>query len=454
MKNKLFYLIGVAFLLCCIGTFTSCINGVDDEYLDQKYTGDESGKDDEGDIPDINGDYSLDGDFDLKLTYNGEVLGDKKVIVLADENLETATFTLAGTLQDLSSLSNLLEGMNATFTTCGPIPGEKECLLKNVKLYKSGTDFRFDGQDIQPTRTITYKGKIENNIMEIDITHMYTREDNNLLGAWKMGAVKEETNALNLLSNSNVNASNFSPLFLDWGSNANVDMGKVPTGIDFVETILVNRPMNGIFNLLMAQLVSSQFVKPSIQQAIPQLIEYVVAEETGGMYASYSYAPIGGTPIYSQEMSHNIIRYSFDADNKLRIELDTNFLLSSLGGILTASARTSTRAQPDNAKAIGKELIDKLRPSLERGFPCDYTIEGDNMTINIDGKLLLDVMRSISKLVNDEFVKDYVDPVVDGLGEYAPNVKLLLQNMPNALGDDCTGIKLGFRMVRTTPTTN
>lgn len=450
MRNKLFNLIGVAILLCYTSTFNSCVNGVDDEYLDQKITDNGGGKDDESENPDINGDYSLDGDYDLKLTYNGEVLGGKKVIVLADEKLETATFTLAGTMQDLSALSNLLEGMNATFTTCGPIPGEKEYLLKNVKLYKSGSDFRFDGEDIQPVRTITYKGKIEKDIMEIDITHMYTREENDLLGAWKMGSVKEGSTISQAISSNN-NPETSSPLWLDWGSNANVNMGSVTMGL----TININRPMNGIFNLLTSDLVTAELLPPlGIEKTIPQMIEYIVAENTGGMYASYSYAPIGETPIYSQEMSHNILRYYFDTDNKLRIEVDTDFLLSSLGGILGASTRAGTRAQPDNAKVIGKELIDKLRPALEKGFPCDYTINGDNMTINIEGKFLLDVMRSVSKLVNDEFVKEYVDPVVDGLGTYAPNVKLLLQNMPNALKDDCTGIKLGFRMVRTTPTTN
>ena len=34
------------------------------------------------------------------------------------------------------------------------------------------------------------------------------------------------------------------------------------------------------------------------------------------------------------------------------------------------------------------------------------------------------------------------------MGTYAPNIKLLLQNMGNALGEDCTGIKLGLRLVK------
>ena len=48
MKNKLSYLIGVACLLCYTSTFTSCVNGVDDEYLEQKFT-ENNGTDEEGD---------------------------------------------------------------------------------------------------------------------------------------------------------------------------------------------------------------------------------------------------------------------------------------------------------------------------------------------------------------------------------------------------------------------
>ena len=43
MKNKLFYLIGVVAALCYTSTFTSCINGVDDEYLELRGDSDNNG---------------------------------------------------------------------------------------------------------------------------------------------------------------------------------------------------------------------------------------------------------------------------------------------------------------------------------------------------------------------------------------------------------------------------
>lgn len=458
MKNRLFYLVGTALLMCSTGMFTSCINGVDDEYLEQAVSGGEGGTDnEEDDSEDMNGEYFDGGDFGLKMTYNGEELTGKKVTFMLNEDQKSATVTLAGTEKDLASLSNLLQGMDATFTTYSPIPGEKEVLFNNVKVYKSGSDCIFEGESTKPNYKVSFKGQILDAAMTIDIEHVLAREENNILGKWKMGAVKEAGSGdgflaqAELLNNNDNDFTKSSPLFLNWGTDKKVDMGRVPTGMEgALATIEVNRPMNGIFNLLMSQLVTSQLIKPSLEQALPKLIEYIAAEETGGMYASYSWNG-AENPIYSQDMSHNIVRYYFDADNTLRIEANADYLLTVLGGLLGGSStRVTTRdAQPDNTKIIGKELVNTLRPALEKGFPCEYNIDdNNNMTINIDGQLLLDVMKLVEKLVNDEFAKPMVDEFVNSIGDYAPNVKLLLANLHNALGDDCKYIKLGFHMVK------
>lgn len=453
MRNKLFYLVGTALLMCSTGMFTSCINGVDDEYLELAASAGGSGEEKPGDEEDggeeMNGEYFDGGDFDLKMTYNGEELTGKKVTFTLNDDKKSATITLAGTEKDLSSLHSILDGMNATFTTYSPIPGEKEVLLNNVKVYPNGSDCFFVGEDTNPNRIISFKGNIFEGKMDIDIQHTLAREENDILGKWRMGDAKEgSTVAMAISSNNNPETS--SPLWLDWDSDAKVDIGKITyNGIG----LNINRPMNGTFNLLMSDMVSQEIGKIAglslgIEKSIPKLIEYVAAENTGGMYASFSYNGVEN-PLYSQDMSHNIMRYYFDTDNKLRIEVNADYLLNTLGGLLAGGeTRAITRAQPDNAKIIGKELINTLRPALEQGIPCEYSIDGNNMTINIDGKLLLNIMIQVEKLLNDEYVKDFIDPVIDGIGDYAPNVRLLIANMHNALGADCTGIKLGFRMVK------
>lgn len=458
MKNKLFYLFGIASLLCYTCVFYSCINGVDDEYLDQIYTGgNENDGSDGTELPDISGDYCENGDFALKMTYNGEELLGKKVIVMADENLESATITLAGMEKDLSTLTGLLEGLDSKFTTYSPVPGEKELVLTNVKMFRSGQDFIFEGEDIQPTRSVTFEGRIINEVMTINIKHMLANEKTDLLGKWKMGAAKQTFTmfVIQNTNNSNENPHVNSPLWLDWKSPATVDMGDVITGIDQYPIININRPMTGIFNLLMSNLVTTQLggligMPDGIEKSIPKLIEYIAAAETGSMYASYSWNG-AQDPQYVQNESGVIARYYYEDENKCRIELNADYLLSLIGGLINGTTRASTRAQPDNAKIIASELVGKLRPALEQGIPCDYTINGNNMTISIDGKYLLDVVRTISKLVNDEFVVDYIHSFIDeepSIGDFAQPIKLLLKNIENALGEDCEYIKLGFNMVR------
>ncbi len=130
MKNKLSYLIGVACLLCYTSTFTSCVNGVDDEYLEQKFT-ENNGTDEEGDeLPDLNGDYSIEGDYELIMTCNGEPLEGKKVVMAVDETNESATITFAAAETDLESIigfipgANLIQGLGLKYTGNSPVPGE------------------------------------------------------------------------------------------------------------------------------------------------------------------------------------------------------------------------------------------------------------------------------------------------------------------------------------------
>lgn len=459
MRNKLFYFVGTALLMCSTGMFTSCINGVDDEYLELQggasTGGDSDNKDEEGGFEELNGEYSSEGDLGLKMTYNGYELNGKKITFTLNDDQKSATLIMTGTEVDLKNLASVFEGMDSKFTTYSPIPGERELILKNVKVDIKESSCTFEGEDIKPTRTINFKGNISDETMSIDIQHKLVRENNELLGKWKMGAVKEAGSGggilaqAELLNNNDNDYTKSSPLFLNWDATQKVDMGRVPTGMSgALATIEVNRPMNGIFNLLMSELVTSQLIKPSLEKALPKLIEYIATEETGGIYASYSYTD-AINPEYSQEMNHNLMRYYFDNDGKLRIEPDAAYLLNLISGLLNnMPTRVTTRdALPQHAIEVAGKILDILKPALEQGLPCEYELNGENLSISLDGKFLLDLMKLVDELVNDEFVLNYINPEIDKIGDYAPNVKLLLKNLHNAL-DDCKGIKLGLHLVK------
>ena len=244
MKNKLFYLISVACFLSYTGTFTSCVNGVDDEYLEQKFTDDgETNKEKGGEeIPDLNGDYSIEGDFDLELTCNGEVLEGKKVILTTDEKNETASITFTGAQIDLETpiasaipggTGGLVMGWGLKYTSYSPVPGEKEITINDVPLYKRGSSYYFEGSLTQPTYTINYTGAIGDEKMTVNMN--YELANQTLAGTW-MTAPNARP--------SGDNTTVCSPLWFDLDSNIKVTMGQISIAN------ITEYPMNGIFSLI------------------------------------------------------------------------------------------------------------------------------------------------------------------------------------------------------------
>ena len=142
-EKQIIYLISAACLLSYTGTFTSCVNGVDDEYLEQKMTNSTTSSEDE--LPDLNGEYSMVGDYDLEMTCNGDLLEGQKVVMAVDEKNESATITFTAVETDLESVigliqgANLIQGMGLKYTGNCPVPGEKElyecsCIQKRIDL--------------------------------------------------------------------------------------------------------------------------------------------------------------------------------------------------------------------------------------------------------------------------------------------------------------------------------
>lgn len=383
MKNKLFYLIGIATLLCYASTFTSCINGVDDEYLELVNNGGNgnSNEDDETiELPDLNGDYVAGGEFELvKMTYNGEELTGKAVNVAADEQNQTATITLTGTEQDLTEMLGGL--MEFKFTTLSPVPGVKEIILPNVKLYNSGTSYLFKGEVIEPTYILSYEGTIEDGKMNINLKHELVGA-NPLAGTWNLAPLKDT-------GNSPV----YAPLWFECNSTVKIDMGKV-------SIISINQPIQGIISLLtgsMSTLITGGILgtKIKVEQLVLNMLRDITAEKNGSIFATYSYSGDVTTPQWSSEMSHNILRYYYgEEEGKFFVEANTDFLVNAIGGLIPSIATSApiTRAgDPEHTKAIGRELIAMLTPLLRDGIPCEYTfdnVQNGELAINIEGECL------------------------------------------------------------------
>ena len=148
------------------------------------------------------------------------------------------------------------------------------------------------------------------------------------------------------------------------------------------------------------------------------------------------------------------------------MEINGGFLIDMIKS-LASVATSTTRSTPTtrDLRDTAKELIALLVPVLEKGIPCDYTLDGNNLTINIDGVLLRDVLLKLMEVITAPDAAGVVDGLLAGLGDFAPNIKLLLSTLPPALKyhdattydenhiptdptGECRYVKLGLKFVK------
>lgn len=443
MRNKLFYLFGAAFLFCSIGLFTACSDDKSDptpelpggDGGDEKWT--------------LSGDYAEGNTNALKMTYNGEELTGKKVTVAVDEKNEKATITLTGTEKDLGAMLSGL--INCKLTTSSPIPGETEIKLENVELTPNadGTVYTFKGEDRKPTRTTTYEGAVQQGEMTIKITNMLANQK--LAGKWNLAPVKNNNNESEITANA--------PLWIDWDSNVKISLGNI-SGLDVDDT------PNNIFMLLNSQFIILFMKVPNIQQIVANMLKDVTAKPNGSMLATYSYSGDTNTPAWSSEMSSNIIRYYYgEKPNQIYIEANSDFILNAIGGLI------KTRAAANEEGGVLQQLIDALKPALEKGFPCTYAIDGNKMTLHLDGTFTRDLLLKLANVLNDPTINPLIMGLLESdatLAPYAPNVINLLKTLPNALKyhdeketttdgvttnnftGECTYVNVGFYLEKAT----
>lgn len=450
MKNKLFYLFGAAFLLCSISMFTACSDD-DGEPIIEKPTDEPT--DDPADKLNINGEYSEANEKSvLKMTYNGEELTGKKVTIKADEDNKTATIELEGTEKDLGAmLYNLLD---LKVTTNSPIPGEKKVTLEKVALTSNeeGTAYSFEGTNTNPIRTMTYKGTIKEGELAIDVTNMLARKE--LAGTWDVAEIPISGGAPNNVNNSKL----LYPLWIDWDSSMSIDAG-----------IVMDMPLKAPAPLLIAM---AGFVGPGLgldfEGAIKNLLYSVTAQPNGCMFAKYSYSNDISNPQWSEEMSRNIIRYYYGSEpNQIYIEANIDFVMNALGGLISAS-KTRSDSEPDLSVML-QQLAEILKPVLENGFPCFYELNGEKMSIHLDGKFTLNLLKKVVAILNEPNINALIMNLLnedETLKTYAPNIASLIRTLPAALtykgnplnpDDDstwdnpigtCEFVKIGLQLVK------
>lgn len=450
MKNKLSYLISVACFLSYTSTFTSCVNGVDDEYLEQKIT-EGTGSEEEGEeLPDLNGEYSMQGDFDLEMFCNGDELEGQKIVMAVDENNETATITFSALETDLESViglipgANLIQGMGLKYTGSCVIPGEKELTFTNVPLYKNGSSYIFKGSLIEPTYTMKFEGKMADEKMSMEVNYELTNQT--LAGTWMLQK-----------PNLELPSPLMTPLWFDWDTDIQIRFGEINMpglGDMSIDTYTPNE-LQGLLYL------AKMFGVFDAQQMIADLLQSITAMPNGSLYATYAWDDDTSNPDrWSSNMNRNIMRYYYDEEKEDRIYVEINgqFLVNTIKSLIQPSP--SSRGAAEDLKALGTELIEFLKPALENGIPCTYKLDGNKMSINIDGEFLLGALKLIAKVGNNEAALGFLMPLIQSepsIAAYAPNIEIFLKRLPDLLtyktekGDgkfegECKYVKIGLHL--------
>lgn len=499
MRHKFSYLVGAVFLLCCsTSMFTSCLE-IDDT-IDTAASG---GGTEDNHLPKLGGAYfeDEDGDNELYMTYNGKVLKGRKVTFTPDEKNETAIITFSGAEVDLSSMLSGL--MSFRITPYSPIPGVRKLTLTDIKLtpMEDGRTYSFEGAydqvDDDPETyddyRMSFKGTVKEGEMHVDIQCKILGED--LLGTWGLNDVVTGGSAVTALAGSLIGggaafreSNTCSSLWIDWSTPKEIDLGKLnevvpPSMLEKLGGLVsaagglvnVKGTPNKLIGIMFTDDIASA-IGANPENIIANMLKDVTGDRNGSMYFSYSYTgDIFNKPSDDQwgggkedALSNNIIRYHFDKKikNRVYLEINPDFLLSAVGGLMTTSVtsaaantltlsnKATTRAHSkDETLAIGQRLIDKLKPALEQGIPCDYAIGNDGkIQINIEGVYLRDVLRILAELGNDPLAYDEIVKFLKGnpsLSEFAPTIIKLIQQLPGVLDKDCKYVKLGFKLHKT-----
>lgn len=462
MKNNLVYLIGAAFFVGCLSMVTSCVNGVDDEYLELSNLGGGTtdGEGEEEQLPDLNGDYSIEGDYELVMTCNGEPLEGKKVVMAVDETNESATITFAAAETDLESViglipgGGLIAGMGLKYTGNSPVPGVKEITVTNVPLFKKGTGYMFKGGDIQPTYIMSFVGEVNNEKLTMDIN--YELANQTLAGTWKLQKPNLTTSATNSIT--------MAPLWYDWNTNLRVKFGIINIEVPGMGAMPMDIDMytpNELFQLLL--MISPAWLNLfDVQEEISKLLQSITAMPNGSLYATYAWDSDTSNPDrWSSNMGRNIIRYYYgEEEDRIYVEVDGQFIANTIKSFITSAP--ATRSVEDELKGLGTKLVETLKPALENGIPCTYKLNGNKLDINIDGEFLLKVLKMIGEVGNNEVANSFLIGMLKSdatIGAYADNIGIFLKRLPDLLtymdegrdgtmSGECKYVKIGLHLER------
>lgn len=350
MKTKLIYLFAV---LCSAGAFTACSNN-------------NGGDDPQPDVPILlKGENIYSGDK-LALTYSDAIMPGKQ-IKFATTDGKTGTLTMSGTLDILSLLQSKSNNTASSMSIPGVIPGEITTIISNIELKQSGNKYTFAGKEEKENRSVEFTGEVDSTKLTLSLKVEMTVPQE-LLDSWNLKTYDGQQSL---------------PIYTAWTSGQNIKIG----GRDYT-------PQEFLSMILNTQFVGGN----SPYQLLNAVLKKVTFKADGNIIASYSKGENINNPQWV-DSPVNMAQY-YVKDNTIYLLLNPTMLLSALG----TKAETATPMD----KVIAN-LIEVALPMLGTGFPLTYKMEGQNLTVYADTKLVMSLLNAVSPLLEDqEFIQGII----------------------------------------------
>ena len=364
----------------------------------------------------------------LTLNYNGNALLGKKVLYTPSTTDATkATLTLQG--EDFDLLGSMLRADGIAFNTPGVFPGSSVTEL-DVNLIAQGDMCLFEGESETDFCTFSYKGDVSKSNLNLDLTNVKLKEAG-LAGQWELDSL--------ITDHAETKQT---PLYFEWNSKELVKIELFPgfeMKMPIRDVIVLALSMPLIDNGSGDKIVPFDMLSASFKD--------VRFGEDGNVTAKIVDFANGQTqPSVSPE---NIAFYVVD---KMPVVSERGMMrlflnLETINKIANSNAAKSRAEGFDIVK-----LLAFVNPYIQNGIPLALEVEADGkLRIMLDTKFLLPILKDIlgPLLENEALLQTLLEMLKSNpdLSAFAPTAEAMIKQLPEIIKTtDSIEIGLNFTL--------
>lgn len=374
----------------------------------------------------------------LVMTYNGNPLLGKQVVVVTEPGLTSAKLVMSGETLDISELMGMIPSSRAdesdmdalmNLPTCGVIPGS----VTNELTVELNSDNEFNGSGETEFVTFSYDGKITEESLVFNITDA-TLKDSSLAGSkWE---IYNEPNPWYDPEDPSAGAAvTYNGVHVLWESEKKVELFP---GSEMQVGELVT------LALAFVSIEGPDGTPASIHNLLGMALKDITFLADGNITATYLDTATGA---YSASPV-NLAQYVVTGAGELRLFLNPSAIIANVinhGG----------KSRSVDTMSILMNVAQDVVPCLVNGFPVVYGTDKTGYYENMEyfalgTEFLKPVLNAVSPIFSDE---EFIQMVMEAMssdpvfGSMASMMEPVLRDLPEII-EKTTAIEVGINVVR------